>query len=340
MNPSMMSGAVQAETTPQDCFLCIHDTRPCEVKQLEGLIVGVRQLPKDSELFPYITLDIGESLASVRLMPSYNGLAKQLLDTNANVRNLKLRLRILHLPQSNGETEYKGQTLTRYMANELTLAVLEPDTILNITDLNSAEYCARQYLLNRLIAMPQSAAAARGNLVHASFKELLKEYDRGELMQGHIANGEETPLATLQRHFELALEHLSSDLAISNIPTESIRADVASHLESLASWFEQQHASLWDLPDRPSQPADRDAGDGAVDLSDASLAPTVRAETFLLAPEIGLRGRLDLLWRQRSRQRLLELKTGGSNSDLPKSAHRRQVEGYLALLAVPRSKNE
>jgi DNA replication ATP-dependent helicase Dna2 len=338
----MMSGAVQAETTPQDCFLCIHDTRPCEVKQLEGLIVGVRQLPKDSELFPYITLDIGESLASVRLMPSYNGLAKQLLDTNANVRNLKLRLRILHLPQSNGETEYKGQTLTRYMANELTLAVLEPDTILNITDLNSAEYCARQYLLNRLIAMPQSAAAARGNLVHASFKELLKEYDRGELMQGHIANGEETPLATLQRHFELALEHLSSDLAISNIPTESIRADVASHLESLASWFEQQHASLWDLPDRPSQPADRDAGDGAVDLSDASLAPTVRAETFLLAPEIGLRGRLDLLWRQRSRQRLLELKTGGSNSDLPKSAHRRQVEGYLALLAVrrdPKMKN-
>ena len=29
------------------------------------------------------------------------------------------------------------------------------------------------------------------------------------------------------------------------------------------------------------------------------------AETFLLAPEIGLRGRLDLLWRQRSRQAAL-----------------------------------
>ncbi|HEV2580687.1 MAG TPA: AAA domain-containing protein, partial [Ktedonobacteraceae bacterium] len=338
MNPTATPGAIKDETPSQECFLCIHDTHSCEVKQLEGLILGVRQFQTGSELFPYITLDIGSSLASVRLMQSYNGLAKQLLDMGTNVRTLKLSLRILHLPQSNGVTEYRGQTLTRYIANELTLAVLEPDTILNITDLNSAEYCARQYLLNRLIAMPQSAAAARGNLVHASFKELLKEYDRGELMQGHVANGEETPLATLQRHFELALEHISSDLAISNIPTESMREDVAPHLESLAAWFEQQHTSLWDMPLH----REASAGEGAADLPDASLVPTVRAETFLLAPEIGLRGRLDLLWRQRSRQRLLELKTGGGNGDLPKSAHRRQVEGYLALLAVrrdPKMKN-
>src|SRR2546430_10876435 len=61
----------------------------------------------------------------------------------------------------------------------------------------------------------------------------------------------------------------------------------------------------------------------------------VRAETFLLAPEIGLRGRLDLLWQQTNRQSLLELKTGGG-TNLPKSNHRWQVQGYHALLAVRR----
>ena len=42
----------------------------------------------------------------------------------------------------------------------------------------------------------------------------------------------------------------------------------------------------------------------------------VRAETFLLAPEIGLRGRLDLFWQQSGQQRLLELKTGGGQGNL------------------------
>jgi DNA replication ATP-dependent helicase Dna2 len=332
---------IRDATTPQDCFLCLHDTQPCEVKQLEGLLVGVRQFQNDGELYPYITLAIGPSLAAVRLTPSYNDLAKQLLDITSNVRSLKLTMRVLHLPQSNGTTEFKGQMLTRYIANDVTLAILEPDTILNITDLNTAEYCARQYLLNRLIAMPQSPAAARGNLVHTSFKELLKEYDRGTLRQEHSPNGEEAALATLQRHFEQALEHSSIDLAISNIPVESIRADVAPHLHSLAAWFEKQHATLWDMPDQSLNEPEHSI-DGAADPGSAAEVPAVRAETFLLAPEIGLRGRLDLLWRQRTRQRLLELKTGGGNGDLPKSAHRWQVQGYLSLLAVrrdPKMKN-
>ena len=325
-------------TPSQDCFLCTLDTHPCDVKQLDGQIVSAHQFKTDGELLPYITIAIGSSLATVRLTKSYNSLAKQLVELGTNLRRLKLMLRLYHLPRATSTTEHKGQELSRYIANELTLAILEPDTILNITDLNSAEYCARQYLLNRLVAAPQSPAAIRGNMVHSSFKELLKEHDRGELMQGHVANGEETPLATLQRHFNQALQRGSIDLAISNISAESIRSDVAPHLESLANWFEKQHATLWDIPEQAA--AHENGGESRE--PDQSSIPLVRAETFLLAPEIGLRGRLDLLWRQRSRQRLLELKTGGGNGELPKSAHRWQVQGYLALLAVrrdPKMKN-
>ncbi len=316
------------ETPPGECFLCAMDSEPCAVKMLEGTIVSVREFNSQGEIFPYITLAVGGELATLRLPPPYRSLVRSLNDLGADLRRRKLTLRVFHLPAALATSEHKGQLLHRYQACEYTLAILEPDTLLNITDLNHADYCARQYLLNRLASSPQSAAAMRGNLVHSSFKELLKEHDRGELMQGGAERGKETPLATLQRHFEQALERSSIDLAITNTPVEEVRADAAPHLQSLANWFEQQHASLWDMPTQPA--------------SDTEGENMVRAETFLLAPEIGLRGRLDALWRQRSRQRLLELKTGGASGDLPRSAHRWQVQGYFSLLAVrrdPRMKN-
>src|SRR2546423_5376019 len=72
------------------------------------------------------------------------------------------------------------------------------------------------------------------------------------------------------------------------------------------------------------------------DGQEPSSGNQVRAETFLLSPEIGLRGRLDLFWQQAGRQRLLELKTGKASGDLPRREHRWQVYGYHALLTVRR----
>lgn len=323
------------ETPPGECFLCAIDSQPCAVKKLEGAIISAHEFNSRGEILPYITLEVGNELATIRLTQTYRSLVKSLNELGAGLRRRKLTLRVYHLPAALAVTEHKGQTLHRYIASEHTLAILEPDTILNITDLNHADYCPRQYLLNRLASSPQSAAAIRGNLVHSSFKELLKEHDRGELMNGGIASGEETPLATLHHYFEQALERSSIDLAITNTPVEELRADAAPHLQSLANWFEKQHTSLWDMP----APSPRDEESETQDYTSENM---VRAETYLLAPEIGLRGRLDVLWRQRSRQRLLELKTGGANGDLPKSAHRWQVQGYFSLLAVrrdPKMKN-
>jgi DNA replication ATP-dependent helicase Dna2 len=151
-------------------------------------------------------------------------------------------------------------------------------------------------------------------------------------MKGHAGKGEETPLAILHRHFEQALEQSSIELALANVSLEEIRADAAPHLESLATWYAKQSATLWDMPAAASESP---SGNGETDVVRRG-ENLVRAETFLLAPEIGLRGRLDLLWQQSNRQRLLELKTGGGSDNLPKSNHRWQVYGYHALLTVRR----
>jgi DNA replication ATP-dependent helicase Dna2 len=321
------------EHARQECFLCSLDPQPCAVPKLEGYIIHAHEFKSGSETVPSITISpgTGSELASLSLTHHYRILVKGLTDLGDNLHKRRFKLRVFHLPPATGTTTQKGRVIHRYRANDYTLAILEPDTILNITDLNHAEYCARQYLLQRLASSPQSAAAIRGNLVHSSFKELLKEHDRGASMTGYAAIGEETPLATLHRHFEQALQRSSIDLALINTSAEAIRAESIPHLESLATWFQQQHATLWDMPatatseDDPTGPAE-----------EHSSKNMVRAETFLLAPEIGLRGRLDLLWRQTGRQRLLELKTGKATGELPKPSHRWQVQGYHALLAVRR----
>jgi DNA replication ATP-dependent helicase Dna2 len=319
------------EQNGHECFVCSLDQQSCAVPRLEGYIIHAHEFKSGGETIPSITISLGTELASVSLTHHYRSLVQRLTDLGDNLHKRKLRLRVFHLPPATGTAESKGRTVHRYRANDYTLAILEPDTILNITDLNHAEYCARQYLLQRLTSSPQSTATIRGNLVHSSFKELLKEYDRGELMTGYAANGEETPLATLYRHFEQALESSSIDLALINTPTEAIRTEVMPHLESLATWFEKQRTTLWDMP------ATVAAGEGQADTADEySSENLVRAETFLLAPEIGLRGRLDLLWRHAGRQRLLELKTSGATGELPKPSHKWQVQGYHALLAVRR----
>ena len=319
------------DQTQHNCFLCSLDPYPCSVPSIEGPIAYAHEARLDGEITPFISIERGNDLASFSLTHHYRGLVRSLIEMGDGLRAKKLTLRVFHLPQATSAIDRNGRTVYRYRANDYTLAILEPDTILNITDLNDADYCARQFLLNRVVSSPQSATMIRGNLVHNSFKELLKEHDRGELMTGYAINGNETPHATLRRHFEQALERSAIDLALINTSPEEMRTESMSHLDSLASWFQNQSATLWDMPATVS------SEDDYTDMPEEHRSQNmVRAETFLLAPEIGLRGRLDVLWRQTGRQRLLELKTGKATGELPIPSHRWQVQGYHALLAVRR----
>ncbi len=307
------------------CFLCALDPQPCAVGRLEGLLIAAHEAVIDGESVPWVTLRVGETYASITLNRYYRGLVHGLRALSGSLEAYHLTLRVYHLPPANNTTTHGGRSVERYRANIYTLAVLEPDTILNITDLNQAEYCARQYLLSRLAPAGASIAALRGNLVHACFKELLKEQDRGRYTRGQHLAGSEEPLAILHRHLDRELTQSRIDLALLDTSAEAMRAEVAPHLESLANWFNKQRTTLWDLPVE----SDEEEGTGRGENM-------VRAETFLLAPEVGLRGRLDLLWQQNGRRRLLELKTGGASGSLPRSAHKWQVQGYHALLTVRR----
>ena len=280
-----------AELPTQSCFLCVLDPHACAVERLEGLIVAVGDTEVDGEKLPWVTLQVADAYALIILTRYYHGLVKSLRALGGSLEKRHLTLRVYHLPPASNTTTHGERSVERYRATVYTLAVLEPETILNITDLNQAEYCARQHLLGRLAPSGASTPALRGNLVHACFKELLKEQNRGRRARGQDQRDHEEPLATLHRHLEGELLQARIDLALLNTSAEEMRAEVTPHLASLANWFTRQRTTLWDWP------TEDDEGDES-----SRSENMVRAETFLLAPEIGLRGRLDLLWQQNGRR--------------------------------------
>jgi DNA replication ATP-dependent helicase Dna2 len=308
-----------------ECFLCTLDPskQPCARPQIEGRLIAIQEHMQEGERTAVVLLQSGTALVEVKLDGQYyRSLVKDIKMRN-DVLN-KLTLRIYHLPKPPEIRTNQKETRLCYTGNAYTLAVLEPDMLLNITDLNQAEYCARQYLLHRLSPSGSSPATIRGNLVHYCFKELLKAHDRGYFTSTEQET--QSPLAFMQHHLERALQINNLDMALASVSDETMREEAAPHLESLARWFETERDTLWDMPGSYVEAQD--------ELGDYSSGNQVRAETFLLAPEIGLRGRLDLFWQQTGRQRLLELKTGGAKGDLPKRDHRWQVYGYHALLSV------
>ncbi|MGH2508695.1 MAG: hypothetical protein ACRDHZ_15020, partial [Ktedonobacteraceae bacterium] len=171
--------ADQPET--QTCFLCALDPAGhcCAVPKLEGLLIAAHEAQIDGDMVPWVTLKTSAGYASITLTRAYRALVKGLRALDGVLTSYGLTLRVYHLPPLTNITMHNGRSVERYRANDYTLAILEPNTILNITDLNQAEYCARQYLLSRLASSGTSSAALRGNLVHHCFKELLKEQGRG-----------------------------------------------------------------------------------------------------------------------------------------------------------------
>jgi DNA replication ATP-dependent helicase Dna2 len=256
---------------------------PCDVASISGELRDATFDPKPRQL--ELTLR-DEHGATIRVRCEEQGRALwRELSAYPPDRWRGLRLTVHHL----------ARTSTPEMLRLLPVGVivLEPDLLLNITDINNAEYCVRQYPLRRMAPSPPSAASLRGTLVHTAFKELLK-------------SGDEPIEVYLQR----ALDAAQVELALRQIGEREMAAEAAPHVRALAAWYAQSRQNLW------------------------RTAPDIRAETFLLAPEVGLKGRLDVLLHDSHGGSLLELKTGNVRASLPKREHRWQVHGYQTLLAA------
>ena len=289
------AGAASAGQPPDrapDCFLCPWEEAgapTCDLATLKGELHDAHFDARARRLELVIRMASGET-ARVLCEEQGRNLWRELA-AYPSERWRGLRVAVHHLA--------RASTPETWRLLPAGVIVLEPDLLLNITDINNAEYCVRQYPLRRMVPSPPSAASLRGTLVHAAFKELLK--------------GGDEPIEVYLRR---AIEAARVDLALRQISEEEMADEAAPHLRALATWYASSRQTLW-----------------------GATAPEIRAETFLLAPEVGLKGRLDVLLRDSDGGSLLELKTGAVRTDLPKREHRWQVHGYQTLLAARFGRN-
>ena len=274
--------AEPAEHAETVCFLCPWEESgtPCDRATLAGELLDAIFDPKARRLELVIGTASGET-ARVACAEQGRVLWRELAAYPPE-RWRGLRIAVHHLVRASTPVMPDVWRLA-----PASIIVLEPDLLLNITDINNAEYCVRQYPLRRMVPSPPGAASLRGTLVHTAFKELLK-------------GGDEPIEVYLQR----ALEAARVDLALRQISEEEMASDAAPHLRALAAWLTSSRQTLW-----------------------GASTPEIRAETFLLAPEVGLKGRLDVLLQDSAGGSLLELKTGAVRGDLPRREHRWQLHG-------------
>ncbi|ACV10642.1 DNA replication factor Dna2 [Halorhabdus utahensis DSM 12940] len=156
------------------------------------------------------------------------------------------------------EREYRGET--QFTTGEDTMVVVEPDFIVDVTDVRSWVQCPRMYYLNKLSGTPLAYPVVKGTIVHEVFGDLLR--------------GRDVEDAVAERVEEVGLE-----LGLLGRDAETVRQDALDHASAIEGWLQQGHLT---------------------DGGQTTFGPTEgewRSEQTLISQRYGLKGRADAVRR-------------------------------------------
>jgi len=202
------------------------------------------------------------------------------------------------------EDEWNGET--QYATSKQSYVVVEPDFLVDVTNIRSFVQCPRMYYLNKLSGLPLKYPVTKGTIVHEVF---------GDLLRGRSLND-----AVAERVDDAGLE-----LGLLGRDRDEVEADVRANAAAIEGWLKQGHFSSdggtpdADLAgDAESDPADDDwqAGDGW------------RSEYTLISETFGIKGRCDAIRRGMP----VELKTGKNTNRDPRFHDKVQAACYALML--------
>ncbi len=116
------------------------------------------------------------------------------------------------------ETEFRGER--GYATTGDSYVVLEPDFLVNVTDVRSWVQCPRMYYLNKLSGVPLNYPVVKGTIVHEVFGDLLR--------------GREFDAAVEDRVAEAGLE-----LGLLDRSAAEVEADVRANARAIDGWLSQ-----------------------------------------------------------------------------------------------------
>lgn len=272
-----------------DCIACLYDHQRCEIPYLRGSVVAVAETA--SEAAPggrlVIALEDGRrqtvllgDAAWLRLLPQVGRVLRQA--SKEGPGGSRLEIAAFHLRRVDEATLATGPG---------GVVVLEPDWLINVTDLTEMEYCPRVYLVRRFELSEPGLAMLRGNILHQTFEQILRTPDD----EGAI-------VAALRAAFFAG----TREMALLDQTKAAMWEQVKEHYARLKAWARTSR--------RPGTPF---------------------SETFLLAPQLGMKGKIDALWFDAgSAPVIVELKTGRSMGEHPKPGHAFQAGAYSLMTAA------
>ncbi|WP_181686532.1 AAA domain-containing protein [Halorhabdus salina] len=156
------------------------------------------------------------------------------------------------------EREYRGETT--YQTGEDTMVVVDPEFIVDVTDVRSWVQCPRMYYLNKLSGTPLAFPVVKGTIVHEVFGDLLR--------------GRDVETAVAERVEEVGLE-----LGLLGRDAETVCEDALDHASAIEGWLQQGH-----LADGGQTTFGPEAGEW-------------RSEQTLISERYGVKGRADAVRR-------------------------------------------
>ncbi|MFB6154542.1 MAG: AAA domain-containing protein [Haloferacaceae archaeon] len=188
------------------------------------------------------------------------------------------------------EDEFRGETT--YATGSDSFVVLEPDFLVDVTDVRSWVQCPRLYYLNKLSGIPLNYPVVKGTVVHEVFGDLLRGRDIEDAVDERVS--------------EAGLE-----LGLLGYEADEVRDEVRRNAAAIEGWLAQGTLTggeaEWD--GRPAEDA-------------------WRSEYTLISPTFGIKGRADALRRGMP----VELKTGKNTNREPRFQDKVQAAAYALVL--------
>ncbi|MFB6141333.1 MAG: AAA domain-containing protein [Halosimplex sp.] len=116
------------------------------------------------------------------------------------------------------EREYRGEQ--QYSTTGDSMVVVEPDFLVDVTDVRSWVQCPRMYYLNKIGGTPNAYPVVKGTIVHEVFGDLLRGRDLEESIDDQVE----------QAGLELGMLGRSAD---------EVREEVRQHASAIEGWLRQ-----------------------------------------------------------------------------------------------------
>ena len=196
------------------------------------------------------------------------------------------------------EREYRGETT--YATGRDTFVVVDPEFLVDVTDVRSWVQCPRMYYLNKISATPLAYPVVRGTVVHEVFGDLLRGRDLDEAIEERVA----------EAGLEVGL--LGEDV-------EQVAEEVRQNAGAIEGWLAQGTLT------------EASGADSSTEGSERAFAPAEgewRSERTLVSETFGIKGRADAVRRGAP----VELKTGKNLDREPRFHDKVQAACYALVL--------